>query len=180
MRGARRRAVAFGAPAALRSATPCCAARSAKRSDDVVEQLADVDRLAAQAELGLVELGQVAERLHHAGGVARVAQGDLDQAAVLGARRLAPTQRPSSVSRQATVAVSGERRSCDRLLTPSRRKWSVRRSAFHCRRQTSSSISKAPVSWPNSSLVGAGNGLSGATVEALGEAALRQRRRPPR
>ena len=31
-------------------------------------------------------------------------------------------QRWSSVSKQATVAVSGERRSCDKLLTPSRRK----------------------------------------------------------
>src|SRR5207342_1951356 len=47
------------------------------------------DRLAAQAELGLVKLGEVAERLHHAGGVARVAQRDLDQTAVFGARRLA-------------------------------------------------------------------------------------------
>ncbi len=41
-------------------------------------------------ELGLVELGEVAERLHHARGVARVAQRHLDQMAVLGGRRAGP------------------------------------------------------------------------------------------
>ena len=52
-------------------------------------------------------------------------------------------QRRSSVSRQATVAVSGERRSCDRLLTLSRRNWSSRRSASHCERSRASMALKA-------------------------------------
>ena len=125
---------------------------------DVVQQLAHVQRLAAQRELRFVQLRQVAQRLHQPRGVARVAQRHLEQLPVVGARRRRRPKRASSVSRQAAVAVSGERRSCDRLLTPSRRKWSSRRSASHCRRSASSMLRKPWLSWPNSSL---GLGMSG-------------------
>jgi hypothetical protein len=71
-------------------ALPCRAL--GKAQGDVVEQLAHVDGLEAQAVFGLVELGQVAERAHHRGGVAGIAQRDLDQG---GGRRRARRCRPS-------------------------------------------------------------------------------------
>ena len=69
------------------------------------------------------------------------------------ARVSSAAQRLSSVSRQATVAVSGERRSCDRLLTPSRLKWSSRRKVPHCARSVVSIMRMPLLSWPNSSRV---------------------------
>ena len=52
------------------------------------------------------------------------------------------------------MAVKGERRSCDRLLTPSRRKWSSRRSASHWRRSVASIALKPAARRPNSSRAG--------------------------
>ena len=82
------------------------------------------------------------------------------------ARAASAAKRASSVSRQAAVAVSGERRSCDRLLTPSRRKWSSRRSASHCRRSASSMLRKPWLSWPNSSLASASGHAPGSVPGA--------------
>ncbi len=113
------RAAAPGPEAvAVRSCDALARGALGEAQGDVVEQLAGVDRFGSQAELGLVELGQVAERLHHAGRVARVAQRDLDQAAVLAARRLvrpsglraSPGRRPSP-----SAASAGRARGCSRL-----------------------------------------------------------------
>ena len=78
-----------------------------KAHADVVEQLADVDGYRAQLELGLVELGEVAERLHQARRVAGVAQRDLDQAAVVGALGVAG---PAAVERLEAGDRRGQRR----------------------------------------------------------------------
>ena len=117
---------------------------------------------------GSSSLRQVAERLHQPRGVAACCAARPRPG---GGRRRARRRRPSgssSVSRQAAVAVSGERRSCDRLLTPSRRKWSSRRSASHCLRSVASiSVESAPVSWPNSSRDGRAAARAAAASAAL-------------
>ena len=158
-------------------ATPCCAARSAKRSDDVVEQLADVDRLAAQAVLGLVELGQVAERPHQrarrcACCAARSRPGG-------GPRPRSARVGPAAVERFQAGDGGGQRRA-----------QVVRQVAHALAPEVVGAAQRVPL--PPADVeqhlegagaagrtrrwVGAGKGLVGATVSALGEAALRQRR----
>ena len=55
-----------------------------KAHGDVVEHLAQVQPRGAQFEFWLVQQGQIAQRAHHAGGVARVAQRHGHQTAVVG------------------------------------------------------------------------------------------------
>ena len=111
---------------------------------DVVEHLADVELRRAAA--GTTVRRGTPGRPASAPAARRCGCCAAPPAAVRGRRRApaSPAQRASSVSRQAVVAVSGERRSCDRLLTPSRRKWSSRRSCVPLRAQPRQQARESP------------------------------------
>ena len=89
----------------------------------------------------------------------------------------AACQRASSVSRQATVAVSGERRSCDRLLTPSRRKWSSRRSVVPLAAQASPACAWKPPAQLAELVARLGRQLDACRVRCPGVEAVARHRR---
>ena len=143
-----------------RSATPRLAARSAKRKAMSSSTSARSSRIGWSLNWGSSSRARSpSERTMPA--ALRVLRSATSTRRRSSSRPGWSTQRWSSVSRQATVAVSGERRSCDRLDTLSRRKWSSRCSSSHCRRSVASRAWKPLRRRPNSSSLAAADGTGG-------------------